>query len=44
MVEISRGELIVLRERVEADCPDEYEWRCDEELARLDASYRLRMR
>ena len=44
MVEIARGKLVVLRERVESDCPDEYNWRCDEELARLDASYPLRMR
>ena len=44
MVEIARGKLVVLRERVESDCPDEYNWRCGEELARLDASYPLRMR
>jgi RimJ/RimL family protein N-acetyltransferase len=44
MVEIVRGELVVLRERVEDDCQEEYAWRCDDELASLDASYPLRMR
>ena len=38
-----RGERIVLREKRLEDAQEDYEWRIDEELARLDAAVPLRM-
>ena len=38
-----RGEKVVLREKSVSDAPDDYAWRVDEELARLDATRPLNM-
>ena len=38
-----RGRKVVLREKRIEDAPDDYSWRTDEELARLDATRPLRM-
>ena len=38
-----RGEKVVLREKRPEDVPDDYAWRSDEELARLDATRPLSM-
>jgi RimJ/RimL family protein N-acetyltransferase len=38
-----RGERIILREKSYEDAPDDYEWRTDPELARLDATRPLNM-
>ena len=38
-----RGEKIILREKGVDDAPDDYAWRVDEELARLDATRPLNM-
>ena len=38
-----RGEKVILREKRLADASDDYRWRCDDELARLDAAPPLRM-
>ena len=39
-----RGEKVVLRQKRIEDAEDDYAWRTDEELARLDATKPLRMR
>ena len=41
--EIIRGEKVVIRGKRIEDAPDDYAWRTDEELAKLDASQPLRM-
>ena len=41
--EIIRGEKVILRAKRLEDAPDDYAWRTDEELARLDATKPLRM-
>ena len=41
--EITRGEKVVIRGKRIEDAPDDYSWRTDEELAKLDASQPLRM-
>ena len=38
-----KGEKVVLREKRIEDAPEDYAWRVDEELARLDATRPLRM-
>ncbi|GBD11967.1 hypothetical protein HRbin23_01652 [bacterium HR23] len=38
-----RGQKVLLREKLLSDAPDDYRWRSDEELARLDAAPPLRM-
>ena len=38
-----RGDKVVLREKRIEDAPDDYAWRVDDELARLDATRPLRM-
>ena len=38
-----KGEKVILREKRIGDAPKDYEWRVDEELARLDATRPLRM-
>jgi RimJ/RimL family protein N-acetyltransferase len=38
-----RGEKVVLREKSLEDAPDDYAWRTDEELSRLDATGPIRM-
>ena len=38
-----KGEKVILREKRIGDAPEDYEWRVDEELARLDATRPLRM-
>ena len=38
-----KGEKVILREKRIEDAPEDYEWRVDEELARLDATRPLRM-
>ena len=38
-----RGEKVVIREKRIEDAPDDYAWRTDEELARLDATRPIRM-
>ena len=38
-----KGNKVVLREKRIEDAPDDYAWRVDEELARLDATRPLRM-
>ena len=38
-----RGDLVVIREKRIEDAPDDYSWRIDEELARLDATRPIRM-
>jgi RimJ/RimL family protein N-acetyltransferase len=38
-----RGDLVVIREKRIEDAPDDYSWRIDEELARLDATCPIRM-
>ena len=41
--EVIRGEKVVIRGKRIEDAPDDYAWRTDEELAKLDASQPLRM-
>ena len=41
--EFIRGEKVVLREKRIQDAEDDYAWRTDEELARLDATRPLKM-
>ncbi len=41
--EVTRGEKVVIRGKRIEDAPDDYAWRTDEELAKLDASQPLRM-
>lgn len=41
---VLRGEKVILREKRLSDALDDYRWRVDEELARLDATTPLRMR
>lgn len=38
-----KGEKVILREKRIGDAPEDYAWRVDEELARLDATRPLRM-
>ncbi len=38
-----KGEKVILREKRVEDAPEDYAWRVDEELARLDATRPLRM-
>ncbi len=38
-----RGDRVVLREKAVTDIPDDYEWRTDAELSRLDATRPLQM-
>jgi ribosomal-protein-alanine N-acetyltransferase len=38
-----RGQKVILREKRLSDAPDDYRWRTDEELSRLDAAPPLRM-
>ena len=40
---IIRGDLAVIREKRIEDAPDDYSWRVDDELARLDATRPIRM-
>lgn len=40
---IIRGDLVVIREKRIEDAPDDYSWRVDDELARLDATRPIRM-
>ena len=40
---VIRGKKVVLREKRVEDAADDYSWRVDEELCRLDATTRLRM-
>ena len=40
---MARGEKVVIREKRIEDAPDDYAWRTDEELARLDATRPIRM-
>ncbi len=40
---VARGHLVVLRRKRTADIPDDYAWRRDPELARLDAATPTRM-
>jgi RimJ/RimL family protein N-acetyltransferase len=40
---VTRGEKVVLREKRREDAADDYAWRTDEELARLDATRPVRM-
>ena len=42
-VEVIRGEKVIIREKRLDDAPNDYAWRTDEELARLDATRPLRM-
>ncbi len=37
------GESVVLRDKRPEDMPDDYEWRCDPELSRLDATRPMQM-
>ena len=41
--EVIRGEKVAIRGKRIEDAPDDYAWRTDEELAKLDASQPLRM-
>ncbi len=41
--EVTRGAKVVIRGKRIEDAPDDYAWRTDEELAKLDASQPLRM-
>jgi RimJ/RimL family protein N-acetyltransferase len=41
--EVIRGDLVVIREKRIEDAPDDYSWRVDDELARLDATRPIRM-
>lgn len=41
--EVIKGQKVVLREKRLEDAANDYAWRCDEELARLDASIPLRV-
>ena len=41
--EVIRGDKVVIRGKRIEDAPDDYAWRTDEELAKLDASQPLRM-
>ena len=41
--EVIRGEKVVIRGKRIEDAPDDYAWRTDQELAKLDASQPLRM-
>ena len=41
--EVIRGEKVIIRGKRIEDAPDDYAWRTDEELAKLDASQPLRM-
>ena len=38
-----RGDKVFIREKIIEDIPDEYEWRVDDELSRLDATRPLSM-
>ena len=38
-----RGDKVLIREKTIEDIPDEYEWRVDDELSRLDATRPLSM-
>ena len=38
-----RGDKVLIREKIIEDIPDEYEWRVDDELSRLDATRPLSM-
>ena len=40
---IIRGDRVVIREKRIEDAPDDYSWRVDDELARLDATRPIRM-
>mgnify|MGYP002174163903 CR=1 FL=1 len=40
---VARGAKVVIREKRVEDAPDDYAWRTDEELARLDATRPIRM-
>lgn len=40
---IIRGDLVAIREKRIEDAPDDYSWRVDDELARLDATRPIRM-
>ncbi len=40
---ITSGRMVVIREKREEDAPDDYAWRTDEELARLDATRPITM-
>ena len=40
---VARGDKVVIREKRVEDAPDDYAWRTDEELARLDATRPIRM-
>ena len=40
---VIRGDLVVIREKRIEDTPDDYSWRVDDELARLDATRPIRM-
>jgi RimJ/RimL family protein N-acetyltransferase len=40
---VSRGALVVLREKRLGDAPDDYRWRCEPELSRFDAARPLTM-
>ena len=40
---VIRGDLVVIREKRIEDAPDDYSWRVDDELARLDATRPIRM-
>jgi len=40
---VARGYKVVIREKRIEDAPDDYAWRTDEELARLDATRPIRM-
>ena len=42
--EVIRGERVILREKRIKDAVDDYAWRTDDELARLDATKPLRMK
>ena len=41
--EVIRGDLVVIREKRIEDASDDYSWRVDDELARLDATRPIRM-
>jgi RimJ/RimL family protein N-acetyltransferase len=40
---VARGKTVVIREKRIEDVPDDYAWRTDEELARMDATLPIRM-
>lgn len=43
MTVVRRGKLVVIREKRVSDAWDDYSWRADQELARLDAAVPLRL-